>query len=69
MLCQFRSGVFLWRRHRYKTHKSLDEFCKRCPLNIGERILIYTKDYQKDEVVTSVFAAEVMFIWSWANPN
>lgn len=36
----------------YKTHKSLDEFCKKYPSRIGERILLYTKDYQKDEVVT-----------------
>jgi predicted AAA+ superfamily ATPase len=36
----------------YKTHKSLDEFCKKYPSRIGERILLYTKDYQKDGVVT-----------------
>lgn len=36
----------------YKTHKSLDEFCKKYPSRIGERILLYTKDYQQDEVVT-----------------
>ena len=36
----------------YKTHKSLDEFCKKFPSRIGERILLYTKDYQKDGVVT-----------------
>lgn len=36
----------------YKTHKSLDEFCKKYPSRIGERILLYTKDYQKDEDVT-----------------
>ena len=36
----------------YKTHKSLDEFCKKYPSRIGKRILLYTKDYQKDEVVT-----------------
>ena len=36
----------------YKTHKSLNEFCKKYPSRIGKRILLYTKDYQKDEVVT-----------------
>ena len=32
----------------YKTHKSLDIFCERFSSRIGERILLYTKDYQKD---------------------
>ena len=32
----------------YKTHKSLDEFCKKYSSRIRERILLYTKDYQKD---------------------
>ncbi len=32
----------------YKSHKSLDEFCKKFSSRIGERILLYTKDYQKD---------------------
>ena len=32
----------------YKTHKSLDVFCEKFSSRIGERILIYTKDYQKD---------------------
>lgn len=36
----------------YKTHKSLDEFCKKYPSRIGKRILHYAMDYQKDEVVT-----------------
>lgn len=38
----------------YKTHKSLDEFCKKFPSRIGERILLYTKDFQKDETITCV---------------
>lgn len=29
----------------YKTHKSLDEFCAKYSSRIGERILLYTKDY------------------------
>ena len=32
----------------YKTHKSLDEFCKKFSAHIGNRYLIYTKDFQKD---------------------
>lgn len=36
----------------YKSHKSLDEFCKKFSSRIGERILLYTKDYQKDGETT-----------------
>ena len=32
----------------YKTHKSLDAFCVKHSSRIGDRILLYTKDYQKD---------------------
>lgn len=32
----------------YKTHKSLDEFCKKYSSNVSGRVLLYTKDYQKD---------------------
>ena len=32
----------------YKTHKSLDVFCEKHSSRIGDRILLYTKDYQKD---------------------
>ncbi|MCR5425092.1 MAG: AAA family ATPase [Bacteroidales bacterium] len=32
----------------YKTHKSLDEFCGKYSSRIGERILLYTKDFQYD---------------------
>lgn len=32
----------------YRTHKPLDAFCKKFSSRIGERILLYTKDYQKD---------------------
>lgn len=33
----------------YKSHTSLDEFCKKFSHNIDKRYLIYTKDLQKDE--------------------
>lgn len=36
----------------YRTHKSLDMFCEKYPSRIGERILLYTKDYQKDGATT-----------------
>ncbi|MBP5759107.1 MAG: ATP-binding protein [Bacteroidales bacterium] len=32
----------------YKTHKSLDVFCEKFSSRVAERILIYTKDMQKD---------------------
>ena len=32
----------------YKTHKSLDVFCEKFSQRIGERILLYTKDYARD---------------------
>lgn len=33
----------------YKTHASLDAFCRKFSDQIGQRYLIYTKDLQKDE--------------------
>ena len=36
----------------YKTHKSLDVFCEKFSSRIGERILLYTKDYAKDGQTT-----------------
>lgn len=35
----------------YKTHKSLDAFCEKFSSRIKDRVLIYTKDYQKDGAV------------------
>ena len=32
----------------YTTHKSLDVVCEKYSSRLGERILLYTKDYQKD---------------------
>ena len=34
----------------YKTHKSLDVFCEKYSSRVGDRYLIYTKDYKKDGV-------------------
>lgn len=33
----------------YKTHASLDAFCKKYPDRVGQPYLIYTKDLQKDQ--------------------
>ena len=33
----------------YKSHKSLDAFCEKFSQRIGNRILLYTKDYHKDQ--------------------
>lgn len=38
----------------YKTHKSLDEFCKKYSARIGDRYLVYTKDWRKDGVTLLV---------------
>ena len=38
----------------YKTHKSLDVFCEKFSHRIGERILLYTKDYCRDGQTTCV---------------
>jgi len=36
----------------YKSHASLDAFCKKFPDRISNRYLIYTKDSKKDEATT-----------------
>lgn len=38
----------------YKTHKSLDAFCEKFSSRVGDRILLYTKDFQKDGMVQCV---------------
>ena len=38
----------------YKSHKSLDVFCNKYSSRIGDRILLYTKDYKKEEAVQYV---------------
>ena len=32
----------------YNTHRSLDEFCKKFSSRVGNRYLVYTKDFRKD---------------------
>jgi len=36
----------------YKSHKSLDAFCEKFSSRVKERLLIYTKDFQKDGATT-----------------
>ena len=36
----------------YRTHRSLDVFCEKFPSCVGERILLYTKDYRTDGMTT-----------------
>ena len=35
----------------YKSHKSLDSFCEKFSSRIGERVLLYTKDYHREGMV------------------
>lgn len=46
----------------YKTHKSLDMFCKKYSEHVSERYLIYTKDIRKDgmTLLLPVFMASVL---------
>ena len=46
----------------YKTHKSLDEFCRKFAGHISNRYLIYTKDMRKDEETTFLPAFMTMFL-------
>lgn len=43
----------------YQAHKSLDEFCKKYSQHIGNRYLVYTKDFRKDQetILLPVFMA------------
>ncbi|WP_019239811.1 MULTISPECIES: ATP-binding protein [Enorma] len=39
---------------RYKTHASLDAFCKKFSSRVGKQYLVYTKDMRKDGEVTCI---------------
>ena len=53
---QARPEVKLWplevKSSGYKSHASLDAFCKKFSARVGERFLVYTKDYRKDGATT-----------------
>lgn len=59
-------GTKLWplevKSSGYKTHKSLDEFCKKYSEHISNRYLIYTKDLKKDEQTTLLPVMLTMFL-------
>ena len=46
----------------YKTHASLDNFCKKFSNRIGERFLVYTKDYRQDGATTLLPVVMTMFL-------
>ena len=46
----------------YKSHASLDAFCTKFSARVGERFLIYTKDYQRDGVTTLLPVLMTMFL-------
>ena len=46
----------------YNTHASLDAFCDKFSSRIGERYLIYTKDYRKDGATTLLPVFMTMFL-------
>lgn len=46
----------------YSTHKSLDAFCEKYSSRVGERYLIYTKDFRKDGATTLLPVFMTMFL-------
>ena len=46
----------------YKSHVSLDVFCNRFSDRIGERFLVYTKDYRRDSGTTLLPVLMTMFL-------
>lgn len=46
----------------YKTHASLNAFCEKYSSRVGERYLIYTKDYSKDGMTTYLPAFMTPFL-------
>jgi len=46
----------------YKTHASLDAFCRKFSDRVGNRYLIYTKDQRKDEATTLLPVFMTMFL-------
>lgn len=46
----------------YKSHASLDAFCKKFSDRIGSRYLIYTKDLRKDEATILIPVFMTMFL-------
>ncbi|MBQ3709407.1 MAG: ATP-binding protein [Bacteroidales bacterium] len=59
-------GAKLWplevKSSGYKSHASLDAFCEKFSSRVGERYLVYTKDYRKDGATTLLPVAMTMFL-------
>jgi predicted AAA+ superfamily ATPase len=59
-------GTKLWplevKSSGYKTHASLDAFCDKFSSRIGERFLVYTKDYRKDGATILLPVFMTMFL-------
>ena len=59
-------GAKLWplevKSSGYKTHASLDAFCEKFSVRVGDRFLVYTKDLCKDGAVTLLPVMMTMFI-------
>jgi hypothetical protein len=59
-------GAKLWpvevKSSGYKSHVSLDAFCRKFSDRVNERFLIYTKDYRKDEATTLLPVVMTMFL-------
>ena len=46
----------------YKTHKSLDGFCRKYSGNVSDRYLLYTKDLRRDEQTLLLPVMLTMFL-------
>ncbi|MBR3700050.1 MAG: ATP-binding protein [Bacteroidales bacterium] len=59
-------GAKLWplevKSSGYKSHASLDAFCEKFSSRVGERYLVYTKDYRKDGATTLLPVVMTMFL-------
>ncbi len=59
-------GAKLWplevKSSGYNSHASLDAFCEKFSSRVGERYLVYTKDYRKDGATTLLPVAMTMFL-------
>jgi len=59
-------GTKLWplevKSSGYKSHASLDAFCEKFSNRVGERFLVYTKDYCRDGVTTLLPVVMTMFL-------
>ncbi len=59
-------GAKLWpleiKSSGYKSHKSLDEFCKKFSERFSNRYLMYTEDYKKDGETTLLPVLMTMFL-------